>query len=108
MRAIVSRPRRFGNPATPLALLAQNRPNPFNPSTTIGFTLTEAGRVELKIYDVAGRVVRTLLTRDCDAGEHSAVWDGCDDRGHRMTSGVFFARLQLDETTLSRKMVLLK
>lgn len=94
-------------PLLPLSL-AQNRPNPFNPSTTIIFHLPEAARVALEVFDVNGRCVRVL--RDCamQRGEHSVEWDGRDGRGKALSSGVYFYRLTCGGEKISRKMVLLK
>ncbi len=69
-------------------------PNPFNPLTTLRFDLPVRGRVRLEVYDVAGRLVRTLLDVDLPAGSHQAVWDGKDERGMGIASGSYFARLQ--------------
>ena len=86
--------------------LAQNEPNPFGSTTTIRFTLPEAGRVHLAVYDVTGRRVRTLVNRRFDDPSGSAVWDGCDDRGREVPSGVYFCRLELNsEYSMTRKMV---
>lgn len=74
-----------------LALMAI--PNPFNPLTTLRFDLPVGGRVHLEVYDVAGRLVRTLLDADLPAGNHQAVWDGKDASGRGMPSGSYFARL---------------
>jgi len=71
-------------------------PNPFNPETTLRFDLPVEGRVRLEVYDVAGRLVRTLLDADIPAGSHQAVWDGKDGSGRGMPSGSYFARLSAD------------
>jgi hypothetical protein len=92
----------------PSLWLGQNLPNPFNPSTSIRFSLPVAARVSLRVYDVAGRPVRTLLDEDRPAGEHGAAWDGKDDRGAAVPAGVYFYRLAAGEELLSRKMILLK
>jgi hypothetical protein len=88
--------------------LAQNRPNPFNPKTLIAFSLPEASDVRLEIYDVAGRKVTTLVDRHLTAGPHSYEWDGRNQNGERVASGVYFYRLSTAERDLSKKMVLLK
>ena len=88
--------------------LSQNFPNPFNPKTTIGFSLPSALDVDLSVFDVQGRRVATLVEGRCDAGEHLATWNGMDDRGHRAASGVYWYRLSVGEKVLARKMVLLK
>jgi hypothetical protein len=88
--------------------LLTNSPNPFNPKTTIAYTLPEAGHVTLSVYDVAGRLVRTLDDAEREAGPHSVVWDGTDDGGLGVGSGVYFCRLESDEILETRSMVLLK
>jgi hypothetical protein len=92
--------RRFG--------LAQNSPNPFNPKTTIAFTLPEPAAVSLEIFDVAGHKVVTLVDEPLDAGPHSVNWDGMTDDGERAASGVYFYQLMAGEEKTTRKMVLLK
>ena len=95
-------------PGANLALL-QNHPNPFNPSTTIGYYLPESGPVTLEIYDVSGRLVRRLLDRETkESGIHGTVWDGCDANGNRVQSGLYFYRLEAGKSTLSKKMILLR
>ncbi|MCE5270839.1 T9SS type A sorting domain-containing protein [bacterium] len=98
-------------PSLPRAFsLGQNVPNPFNPSTTIGFSLAgyNPERVCLKVYDLRGRLVRTLLDRLFAPGAYSVLWSGDDDSGRRLGSGVYFYRLSAGEFTRTRKMVLLK
>jgi hypothetical protein len=91
-----------------MTYLAQNHPNPFNPATTIRFGLGEPAWVTLRIYDASGRPVRTLIDRGHGAGEHEILWDGNDDAGSRVTSGVYFCKLVAGEKTITRKMLLLK
>jgi flagellar hook assembly protein FlgD len=88
--------------------LAQNSPNPFNPTTMIGYTVPARATVTLQIYDVAGRLVRTLVNESRDAGRYSTVWDGRSNNGSQVGSGVYFYRLQAGNATLTRKMVMLK
>ncbi|MBK6909421.1 MAG: T9SS type A sorting domain-containing protein [bacterium] len=83
--------------------LYQNYPNPFNPSTTIQFDLAKAGNVKLAVFDVTGRTVATLVDGAMSAGAHSVEFDGAN-----LTSGVYFARLEMGGTTMTRKMVLIK
>mgnify|MGYP001824098225 FL=1 len=94
------------NPPAPI--FARNYPNPFNPSTTIEFGIPEASHVDLRVYDVAGRLVRTLLNERTEAGNHEVVWNGTDESGSTVSSGVYFYRLIADEVTVTRKMVLLR
>jgi hypothetical protein len=86
--------------------LHQNSPNPFNPTTTIRFEMPEAGQARLVVYDVRGRQVRSLVDGHRDAGAHTAVWDGRDGAGERVSSGIYFYRLQGANATRVRKMVL--
>jgi hypothetical protein len=83
-------------------------PNPFNPVTTIAFSVPETALVELDVLNVSGQVVKVLLSEERQAGEHRVSWDGSDGAGHGMGSGVYFYRLRAGGTVLSRKMVLLK
>lgn len=95
-------------PLPPAPALAQNAPNPFNPRTKISFVLPVAGEARLAVYDVDGRLVRTLAGGWLEAGERTVTWDGDDDRGGRVASGLYFCRLRVGERTLVRKMTLLK
>jgi hypothetical protein len=88
--------------------LAQNKPNPFNPTTTIGYTVPSRSRVTLHIYDVVGRLVARLVDEERAAGRYSAVWNGRSAHGDPVGSGVYFYRLTAGNDTLTRKMVLLK
>jgi len=93
--------------------LAQNQPNPFNPATTIGFALPRTGGksvgpVTLAIYDVSGRLVRSLVDGPFAAGKHAIEWDGRDARGLSAPSGIYLYRLTANSLTLTRRMVLLK
>jgi subtilisin-like proprotein convertase family protein len=83
-------------------------PNPFNPVTKVSYGLPETGRVALRIYSVSGRLVRTLVNGRESAGYHEAVWDGRDDRGVEVATGVYFCRMQAEGFSDSAKMVLLK
>ncbi len=91
-----------------LALLYQNYPNPFNPSTSIEFYLPKRERASLKIYDVSGRLVRTIIDESLDQGEHRYKWDGANNEGRRVSSGVYFYMLRSESIELSRKAVLLR
>lgn len=88
--------------------LEQNVPNPFNPQTTISFSLPQRGEVSLKVFDVRGRLVNTLVQEVREPGMHSVVWDGRDTAGQRAASGVYLYRLQAGEQTLQAKMTLVK
>jgi len=88
--------------------LYQNAPNPFNATTTIHFDIALAGLVELRIYDVSGRLVRKLVNQEMLPARHMVEWDGRDDRGSPVTSGVYFHRLIAADFTATKKMVFLK
>ena len=88
--------------------LAQNYPNPFNPQTTIAFSVNDRGLVTLRVYDVAGGLVRTLAHEEFTAGAHTKVWDGRNDAGSPVSSGVYFYKLVANDFTQTKKMVLLK
>jgi hypothetical protein len=112
--------RGFAAPGTPLpvtdapvappigARLHPNVPNPFNPRTEIRFELALSARVTLSIFDGAGRCVRRLLDRVETAGAHVLSWDGRDDAGRALASGVYVCRLSTAGGELSRKLILLK
>jgi hypothetical protein len=94
-----------------VAELDQNYPNPFNPVTKIALTLRETARVRLCVYDIAGRLVRMLKDDTLDAGRHELTWDGRDDAGGSVTSGVYFYSLETPAVvgrTQSRKMVIIR
>lgn len=91
------------------ATLARSAPNPFNPTTRIAFTLPEGGaRAKLDVYDVSGRLVRTLIDGVLAAGVHDATWNGVDGRGHAVASGVYFSRLRWKGQTETQRMILLR
>jgi len=89
--------------------LTQAYPNPFNPETTIDYAVRESGDVAIRIYNVAGKLVRTLLEEERAAGdEGKVVWDGRDGTGQPCPSGVYFYRIETPGWVGARKLVLLK
>jgi hypothetical protein len=91
------------------SVLHQNVPNPFNPETTIDFVLEEPGEVSLRIVDVSGHVVRIIVEGSLEDGLHTELWNGCNQSGNPVASGVYFYQLTLNgDYRASRKMVLLK
>jgi hypothetical protein len=89
--------------------LKQNFPNPFNPSTRIQFALPTKGHVSLKIYNVAGQLVKTLQNGVMDAGSHELTWDGSNNLGSNVASGVYFYKINAgDDYENMKKMVLLR
>ncbi len=88
--------------------LKGNYPNPFNPDTTIEFALDKPGRVKLEIFNIKGEKVKTLLNDHLEAAHHSIIWNGQDDRGRTVGSGVFFYRMVTRDFTDVRKMIMIK
>jgi hypothetical protein len=92
--------------------LKQNYPNPFNPQTSINFVIPDRQKrsipVLLQVFNLRGRKVKTLIAKNLAAGNYNVCWDGRDELGHQLSSGVYFYRLSLPETSLIRKMVILK
>jgi hypothetical protein len=88
--------------------LSENYPNPFNPSTTISFTLPEIQHVTLDVLNVLGQRVKVLVNESREAGPHEIVWDGTNDSGDQVASGVYFYRISTGEHIASKKMLLLK
>jgi hypothetical protein len=96
------------NPLPRAMRLEQNYPNPFNPATRISFYMPLAGLADLAIFDLLGRRVRTLVSGDIAAGDHEITWDGRDQAGHDVASGVYVYRLQAGESTQARRMTLVR
>ena len=96
--------------ATPIDdfALKSNHPNPFNAETLLHYALPEAQRVRLTIYDMLGRVVRRLVDEDQPPGWHRITWDGRDESGREVASGIYFYRIQTPEFKKTRKMILLR
>jgi hypothetical protein len=88
--------------------LLQNSPNPFMASTRIAFDLPEDAGVKLTIYDVSGRVLRMIETAQLPAGRHEAHWDGRDNGGREVASGIYFYRLESENFSATRRMILVK
>jgi len=84
------------------------RPNPFNPSTTVEFDMGRSGHVSLKVYDAEGRIVRDLISEARGAGRHSVAWDGCDNSGRAVGSGLYFVKMQTASESFSSKVVLVR
>lgn len=89
--------------------LCQNYPNPFNPQTSISYQLPVFSKVTLKVYDVLGQEVRTLVSENMPVGYHSVVWDGRNELGRKVTSGIYFYRLKAgDNFSQVKKLSLLE
>jgi len=95
--------------ANPLSFeLSQNYPNPFNPNTTIEYTLTKRTKVNITIYNLAGKVVTILIDQQLEAGQYFANWDGHNNRGNQVTSGIYFYCMTTGDKKMTRKMVFAK
>ena len=88
--------------------LVQNRPNPFNPATELRYKLGRDEQVVLRVYDVTGQLVRTLVNEHQTAGSYGVFWNGRDETGREAPAGVYFGRLETDELVQTRRMLLLK
>jgi flagellar hook assembly protein FlgD len=89
-------------------VLAQNYPNPFNTSTAINFSLPGPAVVDLAIFNLAGQKVSTLVSGELNSGAHAVSWDGRDDAGRSLASGVYLYRLDAGELRQHRKLLLIK
>ena len=83
-------------------------PNPFNPVTNLSFNLPGGGRARLEVYDVLGRLVKTLESGFFEPGEHVTQWNGTDGTGRSVSSGLYFCRLSADEIVETRSITLVK
>jgi hypothetical protein len=88
--------------------LHQNYPNPFNPNTSIAFSVKEAGVVQLTIYNLHGQEVRTLASGNYASGKYAITWDGKDERGQTLPSGVYLYKLRVNGFAQMRKMIFMK
>ncbi|NWF87824.1 MAG: T9SS type A sorting domain-containing protein [Ignavibacteriaceae bacterium] len=88
--------------------LAQNYPNPFNPSTNIIYNLKDAQNVSLIIYDVLGEKVKTLVSQNQSAGQYTVTWNGDNDLGNKVKSGIYIYTLKTNDVFVSKKMLMLK
>ena len=96
-------------PTTPKQFdLLQNYPNPFNPSTTVQYDLAEQKHVTIRVYSRSGQLVRTLVNAQQSAGSHSVIWNGLNDAGESVASGIYYCQMKVDGFSQTRKMTLLK
>ena len=96
-------PRFASSDAVRITTLGEAHPNPFNPTTTINYEIAKRGYVTLKVYDVTGKLVVTLVNGEMPGGRHEVAWEAGD-----LPSGVYFYRLEFDDFVQTRKMILLK
>ena len=89
-------------------ILYQNHPNPFNPTTNIRFAVTNAGNINISIYNIKGEQIKTLVNTSYPVGEHNVVWNGKDNNGKTVSSGVYFYHMLSKEYSGTKKMILMK
>jgi hypothetical protein len=87
---------------------ASNYPNPFNPTTTIAYSLPNDGMIELKVFNIKGQLVKTLVKGEQLAGSYETVWNGKDNNGKNVSSGIYFYKLSTEDDTIMKKMLMLK
>jgi hypothetical protein len=104
--AVVDAP--FAAPATEPVALSQNYPNPFHPETVIRYEIEAPARVALRVYDLRGAMIRTLVDRQTPAGSYEVRWDGRDDAERPVSAGVYFYEIQAGESRQARRMLVLK
>jgi hypothetical protein len=97
-----------GSVAPTSFVLEQNYPNPFNPQTTIRYSIEKQANVRLRIYNILGQLVNTLVDENKNAGAHNVVWNGKNNFGVQVSSGIYFYRIEAGNFIQSKKMVLLK
>ena len=88
--------------------LSQNYPNPFNPETRIEFSVPKRASVRLAIYNLGGQLIRTIVDRPFQTGSFSVTWDGRDDSGRAVASGVYLYELKTADTRIAKRLTLLK
>jgi len=88
--------------------LHKNYPNPFNPETTIHYSLSEAGPVKIEVYNIKGQLVRNLVNERKTAGNYTVIWNGKDEQGKNVSSGIYFYRMQTKNYSSTKKMMLMK
>jgi hypothetical protein len=88
--------------------LSQNYPNPFNPQTSIKYALPQDAHVCLSVYNILGQKVKTLVHENQSAGVRTVCWDGTDDKGNQVASGIYFYRIDADHFSEAKKMMLVK
>ncbi|HPT72720.1 MAG TPA: T9SS type A sorting domain-containing protein, partial [Candidatus Cloacimonadota bacterium] len=98
------------NQSAPVSVLSlgHNYPNPFNPSTTIEYSVPMTAKVKLRIYNIRGQLVKELVNQTVEPGRYKAVWEGKNNAGHSVASGVYFYRIEANGKTITKKMLMLK
>ncbi|MCK5050780.1 MAG: T9SS type A sorting domain-containing protein [Candidatus Cloacimonetes bacterium] len=90
-------------------ILLSNYPNPFNPTTTISFSISNESKIDISIYNIKGQKVKTLMNESFEKGSHSIIWDGEDETGNSVSSGIYYYKLKMNgKIEAVRKCLLLK
>jgi len=89
-------------------VLKQNYPNPFNPFTKIDYDVPETGKITIKVYNIRGQYIKTLINEKKDRGSYYTYWDGTDDKNNKVSSGIYFYQLNSVRSTKTKKMILVK
>ena len=89
-------------------MLFQNYPNPFNPATTIEYQIPKSGNVEVTIFNIKGQLIKKLVDEFQLAGTYKTTWDGKDDKGKEVASGLYFYRVKFGNSIISKRMILMK
>ena len=98
----------IARPAPEEYILSDAYPNPFNPTTTLSFSVPTEGKINLSIYDMTGRLVNTLVNGHMEQGYYQVTWDGVDATGNAVASGMYIYALQGEGISITKKMVLMK
>ena len=89
-------------------MLFQNYPNPFNPTTTIEYCIPKAGRIDINIFNIKGQIVRELSNEYQIAGNYKIIWDGNNNQGNTVTSGVYIYQIKFEKLILCKRMIYIK
>jgi len=89
-------------------VLFQNYPNPFNPTTIIKYSIPKSGTIEIKIFDITGRLVNKFIFVNQSSDEHSMIWDGKNSFGLRVASGTYICQVEFERSVLEKRMILIK
>ena len=99
---------RIARPVPEQYSLSDAYPNPFNPTTTLSFSVKDAGHMSLNIYDMTGRLINTLVDGNLEQGYHKVTWEGVDATGNAVASGMYIYALQGEGISITKKMILMK
>ena len=104
----ISLPEIQDNEITSATVNLSNYPNPFNPTTSINFSIEENTNVEISVYNAKGQKVKTLVSENLALGKHSVTWNGGDDHGKSVSSGIYFYKMRTGKFTAIKKMIMMK